>query len=191
MPASLERLPRRLQQQPLLRIHRQRLARRRSRRTRRRTPPRRRESRPRARRSYRVVGIGVDTDLSRSQPRSVGNCRIASRPSAPAPTGPPASARRPGSGSSSPRSRSARPFLSHALVRSPCPGALETLEQVARPARPGTDSRTRGSPAGATRSPRPGGCATQRRQRVKAKLLERPTRLHGPRRDMPEHARDL
>ena len=76
MPGALERLPGRLQQQPLLRVHRQRLARRDAEEARRRTRPRRAGTRP----ARGAAGARVGSYRRRSQPRSAGNSVIASTP---------------------------------------------------------------------------------------------------------------
>ena len=105
----LERLPRALQQQPLLRIHRQRLPRRDREHARRRTRPRRRRTRPDAHSSSPAGSRRGRTAAPGPSPDPSGTRRSRRRPTPPAPTDPPPSGRRPDSGSRSPRSRSARP----------------------------------------------------------------------------------
>ena len=96
MPARSNASQDGLQQQPLLRVHRERLARRDAEERRRRTRRRRAGSRPRGRRWCPAVGSG-SYSASRSQPRSAGNAadRVAAVGDAAA-TGPPGESTPPG-----------------------------------------------------------------------------------------------
>ena len=136
-PGPLERLPRRLQQQPLLRIHRQRLTRRDPEEPRRRTRSAscRKPPSPRVASCPAMPGSGSYRP-SRSQPRSVGNADDRVRPvgdQLPQVLG--RCRRRPGTGRPCPRSRSvpslrraARRCLAQPLVLDQ--GVTQRLDQL-------------------------------------------------------------
>ena len=161
IPASSSASQRHLQQQPLLRVHRQRLPR--------ADPEEPRVEPGRIGHEPAPPGIPGPADPraspSRSQPRSAGNSEIASVPEATSSHSPPGLSAPPGSRHPIPTIATGSPAAAAATAAGAAPAGPRPAARPAgaRPAAPGSGSRTPPWPAAAARWRCRAGCGARRR----------------------------